>query len=259
MTQMKDSTLDPRWLAEMMRANPIQKAANGNILSGPVRLTFPNLFKPSDRKKDDGSDGKYGASLLFPSGANLQVLSDEWYRVAHEKFPSNWNGNQPVGLHSPFHDQVEKTVGTKVYSGYTPGCIYLNVSSNFRPQVVDGGMNPIADEARVYPGVWAIVAMNSYDYRPQKGKAGKTGVGFGIQSVMLIADDTRLGGGGSDPKADFAAITITGASNVAEKMAAMTGVTAAQPANTGILPPGGFVGQPGALPVQPLVNAEDLY
>ena len=258
---MKDSTLDPRWLAEMMQRNPITKTENGNFTTGPVRLAFPNIFKPSDKKSDSGAPGKYGATILFPFGADLRVLADEWARVAREAFPSNWVNGQPVGLHSPFHDQIEKTAGAKVYAGFTPGAVYLNVSSNYKPQVVDGGMNPVVDESRVYGGVWAIVSVNAYSYKPTKGQAGKTGVGFGLQSVVIIADDQKLGGQGSDPRKDFAGISISASSDIAGKMAGLPGQPAGAPAQS-IMPSGGFVGQPGVLPVQGLpaaVNVEDLY
>lgn len=252
MAQMKDSNLDPRWLAEMMQRNPIQQTPNGNFTTGPVRLAFPSLFKPSDRKKDDGSpSGKYGATILFPFGAKLDVLAAEWHRKAREEFPQNWSNGQPVGLHSPFHDQVEKTVGVKSYAGFTPGAIFMKISSNYKPQVVDGAMNPIVDESRVYGGVWAIVSVNAYGYKPGKGQAGKTGIGFGLQSVVIIADDQKLGGQGSDPRADFAGISISATSDIAGKMGSLPGV-AAGGAPASIMPGGGFVGQPGVLPIQGL-------
>ena len=254
---MKDSTLDPRWLAEMMARNPPQKIDNGNLLTGPVRLAFPNLFQARRPQNNQQGEEKFSATLLFPVGANLAVFSQEWTRVAREKFPKHWTADgKPVNLHSPFHDQAEKVYGPKPLSGYTPGGYYCAVSSKFRPQVVDANGNPIVDEKRVYPGVWAIAALNTYSYGPPQPQ---TGVSFGLQSVMIIADDTALGGVGSDPRVDFAKVTISAASNAAEKMAALPGVSAAAPASAGVLPTGGFVGTPGALPVTALpFGIEDL-
>lgn len=252
MTQMRDSTLDPRWLAEQMRVNPPKKLDNGNIFSGPVRLAFPNVFKPREKKgEEDAGGGKFGVTVLFPLGTDFRIFSEEWTKAAREAFPKNWTPDgKPIGLHSPFHDQVEKTIGVKPLMGFTPGAIYMNVSSQFKPQVVDISMNPIVDESKVYPGVWAFLSLNVYKYQNLK-----TGIGFGLQSVMIIADDTKLGGAGSDPRQDFGGITITAQSNIADKMNAAP-VVGQAPVN--VLPSGGFVGHAGALPVQPL-PVDDLY
>ena len=258
MTQHRDSTLDPRWLAEQIRVNPPRRLENGNIFSGIVRLAFPNLFTPRKPNVQSGSqEEKFGATLLFPVGADLTVFSEEWTRIAKEKFPKNWGPDgKPINLHSPFHDQAEKVYGPKPLSGYTPGAIYCAVTSKFKPPVVDANTNPIVDEKRVYPGVWAFVSLNAYSYGPPQPKLG---VAFGLQSVMIVADDKPLGGGGSDPRKDFAGITITAASNVADKFASIPGVAAGAP-QAGIMPTGGFTGSPGTLPVQALpVSAEDLY
>lgn len=253
--QIKDSILDPRWIAEQMRVNPPKRLDNGNIFSGPVRLTFPNLLAPREAKKggdEDGSSGKFGAALLFPPGTDFQIFQEEWIREAKSAFPKNWIDGQPTGLHAPFHDQAEKTVGHKPLLGYTPGAIYFNTTSSFKPQIVDANMNPVVDKTRIYPGVWAFVSLNVYHYSNKK-----TGVGFGLQSVMLIADDTRLGGGGSDPHKDFGGITITAASNVADKF--NTALVIGQGTAPNIMPSGGFVGNPGHLAVQALpATADDL-
>ena len=256
---MRDSVLDPRWLAEQMRLNPARKLDNGLMFSGPVRLTFTNIFKPKEPNKrrsngdNDGSVGKYGCAILWPLGADLRAFEKEWYEAARLAFPKNWDANgRSVGLHSPFHDQIEKTVGLEPYRGYTPGAIYLNTTSNRRPQVVDINMNPIIDESRVYPGVWAYVSLNTYDY-----SNNKMGIGFGLQSIMLIADDTVLGGGSSDPRKDFAGVTITAQSNIADKF--NTAPVQGAAASASIMPSGGFVGHPGGLPVQPLpMTVDDL-
>jgi len=258
-TVPKDSTINAKWLADMMQANPPKILDNGSVLSGMVRLAFPNLFKPraasnnNNNQQGDGGAGKFGAALLFPPGADMTLFSNVWTKAAREAFPQNWDPQgQPIGLHIPFHDQREKAFGVKPLAGYTPGAITFNVSSQFKPQVVDANMNPIVDEARVYAGVWAIVAMNVYKYgKPQP----KTGIGFGMQSVMIVADDTKLGGGGSDPRKDFGGVTITANSNVADKFG-----NAAAAGTAGIMPSGGFVGSAGVLPVQalPEVSADDL-
>lgn len=246
---MKDSKIPWAWVQEQMRANPPQVLANGNILSGPVRLSFPNLFQPGKPGPQEpaGAQGKYGATLLFPPGTDMAVFKKAWTDLIKQRFPEHVTPTgEVVGIKSPFHDQAEKAYGAKPLAGYTPGAVTFTASSNYKPPVVNGTLALITDESRVYPGVWAIVAVNLYPYSNVT-----KGVSFGLQTVMLIADDQKLGGGGSDPKTDFAAVKITAQSNIAAQFerapVAGTGAPAAS-----VMPAGGHVGTPGTLPVEPL-------
>lgn len=256
--QIRDSKIDPKWIEENMRLNPPSVMENGNLFSGPVRLAFVNLLKPG--KPNDQGKSNYSTSLLFPPGTDLRVFQEAWFKMAREKFPQNFDANgQPVGLHSPFHDQAEKAIGSKPYAGYTPGAIYFDSGSQYKPPVVDLQQNPITDENRVYPGVWAFVVVNPYSYKNKK-----TGVGFGLQGVMIAADDARLGGGGIDPKQAFGHVKITATSNVAAKFAGVPmGQGAGPQGAASIMPGGGHVGAQGNLPVQGLpasggINPADL-
>lgn len=238
---MKDSKINPAMLQECMKKNPPTVRPNGVVFSGPVRLTFVNLFRPG-KPGDDQKEGSYGATLLFPLGTDMAVFSKVWHEKAREAFPKSFDANGvPHGLHSPFHDQAEKAVGAKTYAGYTPGAIYMACSSKFKPAVVDLSQNPITDEERVYSGVWAYCGLLPYSYSNKK-----TGIGFGLQTVMILADDQKLSGGGGDPTKDFAGVQITALSDIAAKFDA-----------PGIMPAGGHQGAAGGLPVQPLPGADD--
>lgn len=244
---MKDSRLPWAWVQEQMRANPPCVRPNGTVFSGPVRLAFVNLFTPG-KPGTDGGDGKFGAALLFPFGTDMEVFKKIWFDEAHKAFPNNWDpqGN-PVGLHMPFHDQGEKAYSATPLAGYTPGAIHFSATSKFKPNVVDANMNPIVDETRVYSGVWAFVGMNYYSYKNKK-----TGIAFGLQTVMIIADDMKLAGGGGDPKKDFAGVQITAQSNIAQKFDSAP-IVGAEP-TASIMPTG--MGAAGNLPIQPLPTSE---
>lgn len=211
-TLVRDSDIGDQWIRQAQAAVPIGPvfdatgAPTGNYLTGPVRLAFPHIFQ-KNKPKEAGKEGKYGATLLFPPGADLTAI----YNAYSAELASQWaqyydpaTGQYP-GLHSPFHDQNEKA---RTYTGYTPGCITFNVNSQFKPLVCDGNMNPVVDEARAYAGVWAILSVNPYSYGGKKNPQPKKGVGFGIQSVMLIADDRNLGGGPADPASQFGNVKV---------------------------------------------------
>lgn len=227
----KDSRMSADWVARACSQNPIQKIFDekgqftGNYTTGPVRLSFPNLYKKSKPKNSTGRE-TFNVAVLMPPGVDKNVLDVAVTEAAVQKFPANMTAQGFVwyGLNSPFHDQAEKTLK---YQGYTPGSIYFNCSSEFKPRIVDPNMQDIIDESRVYPGVWAILAVNAYPYDNLK-----KGVSLGLQSVMIIADDTNIGGGGQvDPRKAFAGIKLDANVNVAAAFGAppVAGATATAP------------------------------
>lgn len=207
-TVMRDSIVGDKWIYDTAQAVPVQRVIDdktgqptGDILTGPVRLAFDALFelpKPSATVKEP----KYGAMLLFTPYSDFSIMYEEYYRVAAAEFAEYWNAQQQqyYGIRSPFRDQGEKMK----FGGFTPGCVFINATSKYKPPVIDTRHNPIVDPAKVYPGVWAICAVNCYAYKPVQNK----GINFGLQSVMIIGDDTKFGGGAPDPNKAFGKVNV---------------------------------------------------
>lgn len=205
------SRMSPDWIRQACLANPIMKLPNGNIRTCPVRISFPWLFKPQP-PMDPGSKAKFGATLLFPStayGVDFTPMVNDVNTIFNEEFPPNQyprdQHGRPMGLHSPFRLQDEKA---QKFEGYVPGSYFVTVTAETKRQVVDTRLNPIVDESKVYPGVWALAVINAFPFG-KKPVRPKKGVSFGLNSLMIFADDTQLGGGGSDPTVDYAGITVT--------------------------------------------------
>ena len=211
-TIIRDSIVGDQWIQQTMAANPVTRIINqttgqftGDISTGPVRLAFEDLMElpePTDEIKEP----KYGSMLLFPPGVDFSIFYEEYYRMCAEKFASHYNAatQQYEGLVSPFKDQGEKAK----FSGFTAGCVHMTCKTDYKPSVVDMRFNPIVDKTKVYPGAWAIVSVKPYAYG-MGSKLGKKGVSFGLQSVMIIADDTKLAGGGPDAKQQFAHVKVS--------------------------------------------------
>ena len=226
-TIVKNSIVGDDWIRQAQMAAPPQKVmkadANGvpqwtgDILTGPVRLSFPNLFTLPAQRPGNNSAPKFGASLLLPPplpgqdlATQMALFYEEYYRIAAASFASFWNPDmgQYVGIESPFHDQGMKFK----YDGYTSGCMYFNATSKFKPNVVrpipgdPNNFNPVVDEKEGHPGVWAICAINCYAYGVNPPQP-KKGPGFGLQAVILIGDDTNIGAAkGADAKTNFGQI-----------------------------------------------------
>lgn len=257
-TIMRDSIVGDQWIYDSYNAVPIQKvyddAGNetGDFLSGPVRLAFDNLFT-LPQVTDKMQNPKYGSMLLFPPCADLSLLEQaEWDAMCAE-FADYYDqqSGQFYGLHSPFRNQAEKVK----FGGFTPGCIMITATSKFKPPVVDVNFNPIVDPSKVYPGVWAICSLNQYVYKDPR----KKGVGFGLQSVMIIGDDSRLGGGPPDPNK-----TLAGARGAISAPIARPDMSRMPAGNNGQQAQGipGYTGgapasrpAPGGMPGRPVPNA----
>lgn len=211
---VRDSIVGDKWIEDAYRTAPPQRIFDektreytGNFLSGPVRLAFVNLMA-LPKATATIENPKFNTILLFPPITDFTLFNEDYYNECAKTFASYWNADagQYMGLHSPFHDQVEKS---QKYQGFTPRCTYLTVSSQFKPPIVDARGNAIVDPSKVYPGAWAILAINAYPYGMKATGPTKRGVGFGIQSVMMIGDDTNLSGGGAvDPSKTFKGISV---------------------------------------------------
>lgn len=210
---VRNSRFTPEQIASFVAANPIRIAEKtGNIITCPVRLAFPALWEPDKNVNDAGeTTEKYSVVALFPPGAEAGIngiMNVQYFEHLRKAWSSNIGPDGvPFGLHQPFHRQDEKA---NQYGGFTPGLIYINAGSQMKPKIVDNANNPIVDKSRVYPGVWAILALNTYAFGVGAGagnkKGWKKGIGFGLQNVMIFADDETFGGGGTDPADDFAGV-----------------------------------------------------
>lgn len=216
-TMVRNSIVGDAWIQQTMAAVPVQRIIdpktnnfNGDILTGPVRLAFENLWELPKPRQGQTSEPKFGAQLLFPPGVDFNIIYEEYYKACGQNFaeyyvpPSPGFGGGYQGLHSPFRDQVEKIK----FSGYTPGCVFMTCTSKFKPPVVDNRMNPIVDRNRIYSGVWAICAIKPYDYGKNPPQP-KKGIAFGLQSVMIIGDDEKFAGQGPDAREQFAGVNVT--------------------------------------------------
>lgn len=212
----QSTNMTPEWVAKVLKDFPFTILENGNLRTCPVRLSFPNLFKRS-KPVPPNTEGKYGANLIIPIGADLTLLSQEAGNCARAKWPAIGTPQAPK-LKNPIKPQGEMLK----YEGYIDGGFFITPIGDRQPPVVDQRMAPITDENRVYPGVWAICAIRPFAY----DKGVNKGVSFGLQSVMIIADDKNLGGGGGNPAQDFAGVNIS--SDVNPAAAFGTGATAGQ-------------------------------
>lgn len=257
MALMRNTRMSDDWIMSAVRNNPLTKMDNGNFRTPPVRLAFVHIMKPNPNAKNDDGTPKatplYEVTALCPPGMMEQINAVLWpevYEMLRREFPNNINAQgQPFGLHIPWRDQGEK----QNYTGYTPGLPFMRLTTQYKPPVVDPAMNPIVDEGRVYPGVWAILSFNPYVFGKSPPRP-KKGVSLGLQAVMIVADDEKLAGGAPDPKQEFAGVSVDAKFDAAAAFGAMPPPGAAMPPPSSIMPPPTSVAPPPpgvARPVMP--------
>lgn len=192
---MEDTNMTREWVERAWKMNPCAKLQNGDVRTGPVRLSFPHLLTLPKTRND--IEPRYGATLLFPPGVDIKALRDDAAACAKAKWPV-----LPRKLKSPFlsqNDDVDR------YAGFQEDGVLVRAMANQKIQVVDKTLAPVVDEAEIYPGVWAIVCVRAFAY----DKGVNQGVSFGLQNVMLIADDTNIGGtAAASPRDAFAGVSV---------------------------------------------------
>jgi len=253
-TIVPNSKIGDEWIRQAYAACPPQLARdkngnlNGNVLTGPVRLSFTDgIFKKvtkmqGEQPLPDQSNMTYGCTILFPQITDMSIFWQVYCQIAQKDFPNSYNPQtgQFVGLVPPWRDQ-----GEKQFDGYRAGSMFMNVKSkNYKPAVTDTAFNPIVNEELIYPGCWAIVAL-----QPYAGGQGtpKKGPMFGLQAIVKIADDEKLGGGAVPPDQLFGGTNLT---SIAPPLGGVAGVFAGMPNQQPQMP-----GMPGQQAVNQIMGA----
>lgn len=152
------------------------------VITPPVRLSFPALFEPKPRAR--GAEKlTFQATILIPPTVKLQPFVDAAKAAMIAKF-GKVIPMQPGK--NPIHKCEEKE-----YAGYEPGWHYIALNSDRPPGVVDQRGVPITDPNKVYAGCWVNVYMNAYGW---SHPTGGRGVSFGLNAVQFVKDDERLDG-----------------------------------------------------------------
>lgn len=195
---MKDSEKSADWIAAMLAKNPVKDLGDGNFRTTIARASFPHIFEKSDPIPPN-TEGNWGINLVFPPAADLGLLTGAARSTALEKWGDKAGA---MKLKSPFKPQAEMA---QRYAGYNDSGVYVIATARQnRPSVFDTKLLPITDEDRVYPGVWVIGIIRPFTY----DKAVNKGVAFGLQGIMVVADDTMLGAGRLNPQAAFGGVAI---------------------------------------------------
>ncbi len=153
-----------------------------NIMTPEFRVCFPFVFRPQ-KPIDPTKEGKFSVVMLFPLGANLEVLK----KIAMDAIVEKWGADRTKWpkLKTPFRDQGEKT-----QEGYVKGAIFITATAKQKPGLVDSSVQPIIDETQFYAGCYARATVRAFTYDIN----GNKGVAFGLQNIQKTRDGESLSG-----------------------------------------------------------------
>ena len=163
--------------------------ANTKVITGKVRFSYVNIFEPM--KNEDGTDGKYGITLLIPKSDTDTLNKIKSAMADAREVFCNKNGATalPQKPNHTLHDGDGLKDSGEPYSEECKGCYVMNVSSKVKPLMLDSFRNEIADPNEIYSGCYGRASINFYGYNT----AGKKGVSAGLLSIQKLSDGEPLG------------------------------------------------------------------
>ena len=158
------------------------------VITGKVRLSYCHVFEPYAVKPDDPK--KYSVVLLIPKTdkKTLNAIKKAQQAALEEGKAKQFGGKIPANWKNTLHDGDEEAdlERNPEYEGH----MFMTVSSNTRPGIVDQAVQPILDATEVYSGCYARVSINAFAFNSN----GSKGVSFGLNNLQKLADGEPLGG-----------------------------------------------------------------
>lgn len=174
-----------------MKVEKLDRPGACNI--SPARLDFVWLSDPY--KVDEKDPGKYQVTILIPKTETeaVKTLRSIIAEVTDIGKVTKWNQSIPANLKEVLRDGDERRNDP---NGVYKGCWYLTAKSARQVPVFNRSKLPITNPGELYSGMWAAVNLAVFPYKA----SGSCGLAAGLNAVMKLRDDERLGGGG--PSAD---------------------------------------------------------
>lgn len=179
--------------------------SKGQVITPVFRGNFVNVFKKGKAMEEDG-EGKYGVTAVFDPSKFTVDDKKRWEamkalltEVSVPAFGKPWDKMAP-GIRRGFRDNAEKinADGTPM-TGFVEGGVFTNLTSMFRPGIVDVNNVEITDPEDVYSGAYYRASVTSFSFNINGGK----GVAFGLQNLRKVRDGEKIGGQHSEASEDF--------------------------------------------------------
>jgi len=159
------------------------------MITGPMVISYPAIFEP---KENLSGVLKYSCSLLVDKGdvATVKALQAAISKAVEKGKSTIWGGKVPKFRYEPLRDgDAELASGDKEDLVYK-NKYFLNCTSETAPGVVDKFAKPLMNQNELYAGCIVRADINPFPYK----NSGNSGVGWGLNNIMLLSDGERLDG-----------------------------------------------------------------
>lgn len=162
-----------------------------------VRLSFPALFRPDERKNDEGKIvKKYKANFLLDKkkhAKQIEMIEDAIQKAKDEFWGDDQPRLKPDKICLRDGDQED-------WDGYE-GCMYLSASNSKRPQVCDQELDLLTeDDGKPYAGCNVNAALRIW---VQDDKEYGKRINCSLEGVQFHSDGEPFGAKGIDVKKAF--------------------------------------------------------
>lgn len=159
------------------------------VTTGEARICYANVWEP---KKDESSGKmKYSCTVLIPKEDKetfeaLKSAVISAYENGLDTLKGTAKNAPSLGsIKIPLRDGDEERPEDPIFSG----CIFLNATSIYAPDVYDLEKNLIQDHDEVYSGCFCRVALKLFAYNTKGGR----GIGAGLVALQKVGDGEPLG------------------------------------------------------------------
>ena len=155
-----------------------------NFMTPRFRTAFAkDLFVP----QESDSGPKFGCTMLFPKGTNLNELMQEVDRVAKQKWPNGL----PHGFKHPLKDGDLEKPDWEDFQGH----MFARANTKKRPPIYNEMNNgTIESQEEMYSGCYARAVIHVYPYDTK----GNKGVALALDMIQKLGDGERIAGSGPD-------------------------------------------------------------
>lgn len=157
------------------------------IVTPIFRVSFPHVFEA--RAGMDGGEPKFGLTAVWNPATFSAKDKERWNAMkalADDMSVSKFK-KKIKDLPDNFKKPVRKGEEKEGLDGFGPGLLFANLTTKFKPGLIDKDKIEIIDQTDFYPGCYARATITCYAYE-NKGK----GVAFGLMNIQKIADGARL-------------------------------------------------------------------
>lgn len=162
------------------------------VIVGRARASYAHVFEP--KAIDEKSEPKFSVSLLIDKEdtETLVILEQaiaNAFEAGRSKTQIKEGQKVPATFKYPLRDGDAERPDDENYAGK----MFINCSSNQKPQVVTKAGVRIESSEGFYSGCYCKASINLYAFNV----SGNKGIAAGLGNLMFLEDGGRLSGGSS--------------------------------------------------------------